>query len=273
MAISSGMLEQNQRILRWAIMVLLSAASPSIAGDKTSTAAELAASLSKSIEDGQSSAKLRLTIKPKAGKEKTSLQVQIKARRSAAKTEVVYQVLWPNDHKEKAFVLRKQRGRAPEGSVLRLPDTISPLKRANMKDSVFGSDLAYEDVVENFFRWEKQSLAGNEKIRRVKCIILESKPGANNPTHYGSVRSWIDPRKLVPMRVMKYDRSGKLAVTIVTDDVSKNDRTVNVPSELTVSREGSGTVTTVQGTGIRHDVRYSNKDFTPAGLTNLKLSR
>jgi hypothetical protein len=273
MAVSFVMPEQIPRMTCWATVVILSVALPLFADDKAPTAEELAALLSKSIADGDSATRLRMNIKPTAGGKKTVLQLQVKARRTASKSEVVYQTLWPKDRKGESFVLQKRRGSAPVGSALRPPKTVSPLNRANMKDSIFGSDLAYEDVIDNFFHWESQSLAGKEMIGRVECIILESKPGAKSSSHYGSVRSWIDPKKLVPLRIEKFSSAGKLAVRIDTDRVSKNDRARHVPSRLVVRRTGSGTETEVEGSDIRHSMKYSDKDFTPDALTDFKIPR
>jgi hypothetical protein len=258
--------------MRGATVAMLSFGSPLAADEKLPTAAELATSLSTGIEDGDSATRLRMSIEPVSGGGNTVFQLQVKARRTIAKSELVYQILWPKERKGESFVLQNQRGSAPEGFALQLPKTISPLKTSNLKDSIFGSDLAYEDVIENFYRWETQSLGGKEKIGSVECMILDSKPGSKVSTHYGSVRSWIDPRKLVPLRVEKYSSAGKLIVRIDTDRVSRNDRARHVPSRFIVRRTGSGTVTEVEGSDIRHDVKYSDKDFTPDGLTELKIT-
>lgn len=267
------MLEKNHLIGGCALLLIHCSAFSTFADDETPSAAELAAKLSKSIHDGDSATRLRMDIKPAAGGKKTAVQLQVKARRSAAKTEVVYQVLWPKDRKGESFVVRKAWGKAPEGTALSRENKLSSLKATHMKDSILGSDLAYEDVVVNFYAWRSQTLTGTEKIGRVNCLILESKPNARSSTHYGSVRSWIDPRKVVPLRVEKYDKAGRLAVRIDTDRVSRDDRTRHVPSRLIVRRTGSGTVTEVEGSDIRHDMKYSDKDFTPANLTNFKIPR
>ena len=42
---------------------------------------------------------------------------------------------------------------------------------SQMKEALFGSDLSYEDVIENFFAWNRQAIVGNETINRVDCTI------------------------------------------------------------------------------------------------------
>ena len=112
-----------------------------------------------------------------------------------------------------------------------------------MNEALFGSDLSYEDVIENFFGWENQTIVGTEVLNRVNCLILESKPGKSEPSTYASVRSWIDPRRLVPLRVEKYLPSGQMARRIDTTRVATDDKGRSIPADLTVrgSREDSVT--------------------------------
>lgn len=236
-------------------------------------AADLAARLGEVVEDGDSATRLRLNIVPSGGGEKIVLQVQVKARRTADKTEVLYQVLWPKASKGQAFLIQQDHGRAPKG-VAYEPSTkkVTSLSQAKMKDALLGSGLAYQDVIENFFRWEEQEITGKETVDRVECVILESKPGAKDLTPYSKVRSWIDPRRLVALRVEKYDASGKLARKIDTTRVTK-DSGHYIPASLVIHRPDSNTVTEIEGSNIRHDVKFSDKDFTTSALNDFRLPR
>ena len=226
----------------------------------------LAASLSEGIEDGSSSARLRMVTGD------TTFQIRLKARRTAAKSEVVYQVLYPKERKGECFLLRRERGKSPEGNVFVPPATMTSLGKADLKISALGSALDYQDIIENFFRWEKQALVGKETIDRTDCVILESKPGSGDSSPYGSVKSWIDPDKLVPMRVEKYDASGKLAFRIDTQEVAKNDVGRNIPSKLVISRTGGG-VTEIDGSNISHDITFTDRDFSVPTFTDLRIPR
>ena len=237
------------------------------------TASQLAANLGAAIQDGDSAVRLRLKIDPISGGEKSLLQVQIKARRTQGKSEIVYQVLWPNERKGESFLISQAAGRSLEGQVFVPPDKLTKLDPSRMLDPVFGSDLSYQDVIENFFLWSGQSFAGKENVDRVDCVILESSPGPKDVSPYGKVRSWIDLRRMVAMRVEKYDRAGRLLRRIETTQVIKDDTGRHLPSELTVSRAGSSTVTGIDGSNIRHDVQYSDQDFTAQALANIQESR
>ncbi|MGI8890515.1 MAG: outer membrane lipoprotein-sorting protein [Chthoniobacterales bacterium] len=135
-----------------------------------------------------------------------------------------------------------------------------------MGDGLLESDLAYQDAVENFFAWKSQSLVGTETIDRVSCQILESKPDSSSQTIYGKVRSWIDLRRMVPMRVEKYSPSGKLIRRIDTDRVMPDDQHRQIPARLIVHGPRKNTVTELNGSGIKHDVSLTDADFTPSSI-------
>ncbi len=135
-----------------------------------------------------------------------------------------------------------------------------------MRDSLFGTELSYEDIIENFFGWEQQAITGTEVVDRVPCQILESKPGKGGHSTYGSVRSWIDAKRLVPLRVEKYNASGKLVRRIDTTRVMNDDEGKPVPANLTVRGPGGDSVTELNGGKISHRITFTDAEFTPDGI-------
>jgi hypothetical protein len=232
------------------------------------SAKDLAAGLS-SLQDGASYVRLRLEVKQPTDTTKISLQVQIKQRRTRTTADVLYQVLWPKEQKGEAVLLHKADGRPASGFVFIPPDKPNPLDPSQMNRPLFESDLSYQDVIENFFGWENQKIVGAEILNRVNCIILESRPDKGVPSLYASVRSWIDPRRLVPLRVEKYLPSGQLGRRIETTRVATDDKGRFIPADLTVRGPGENSVTDLDGSRIRHDVAYTDRDFAPEGLTEV----
>ena len=205
---------------------------------KPANAAELAAYLSTVRIEGANYIRARMEIKPDAGSPAT-LQIQIKARRSARETAVVYQVLFPKERKGEAVLLRHAGDRAAGGTAFTPPDATHAIDAAGMKDALFGSDLSYEDTVDNFFAWERQTLVGTETVDGVNCQILESRPGKGEWSNYGSVKTWVDPNRLVPMRVEKYASSGQLVRRIDSTRFTKDDKGRVIPASLAVHRPGA----------------------------------
>ncbi|MEO5718511.1 MAG: outer membrane lipoprotein-sorting protein [Chthoniobacterales bacterium] len=228
------------------------------------SAQELAAKLD-AVGQGNASIRTQLAVRTNAGGKRVS-QLQIKQRRTGSTTDLVYLVLWPNDQKGKAVILHQKVGEAPTGSVIKPPNEVRALKPAEMSEGLFESDLSYQDAVENFFAWKKQALVGSEVVDNVKCQILESKPDSASATIYGKVRSWIDPSRLVPLRIEKYSPSGELVRRIDTDRVARDEKQHNIPAGLVVHGPRKNTVTEFNGANIKQDVTFTDADFTPAAL-------
>lgn len=239
-----------------------------LAAEKSSpmTANELASRLS-ALRQGVSYIRLRLEIK---GIAKETLQMQIKERRTTNSAEVVYQALYPKERKGESVLLQKKANGPATGSVFIPPNTVRPID--DLKEPLFGSDLSYEDVVDNFFAWDKQTIVGAEIVDGVNCPILESKPGEAEHSVYSSVRSWIDVRRLVTLRVEKYDSSGQLLRRMETTRVV-NDLGRHIPADLTVSGARPDSSTLLDGSRIRHNVTYTDRDFTLEGLKTLATPR
>ena len=252
-----------------AALIGLTLAFSSRAAEKSSppTASDLATRLSALREDGTSYVRLRMEIK---GTTNETLQLQIKQRWTKDSSEVVYQVLYPKERKGESVLLRKIGNGPASGSVFVPPNTLRPI--ADLKEPLFSSDLSYEDVVENFFAWEQQTIVGAEKVDGVNCPILESKPGKDEPSIYGSVRSWIDVRRLVPLRVEKYASSGQLLRRIDTTRVVA-DAGHHIPADLAVGGARPDSSTLLDGSRISHNVAYTDRDFTVEGLKEIATPR
>ena len=229
-------------------------------------AGELAARLSALRQNGSTYVRLRLEVK---GATNETLQLQIKERRTKTASDVVYQVIWPKERKGESVLLRKAGNRPASGSVFVPPSAARPID--DLKALLLGSDLAYEDVIEDFFAWDQQAMVGTEDVDRVNCQILESKPGKGERSMYSSVRSWIDTRRMVPLRVEKYSGSGQLVRRIDTTRVVA-DVGNHIPANLTI-RGPKGTTTELDGSRIKHDVAYTDRDFTVEGMQDVTTPR
>lgn len=249
-------------ILRSAALVGLSFVTSGSVQEGDVSAKALADQLSAAVLDNASSVRLKLEFTPPTGGEKVVLQLQANANRTAAASELLYRVLWPKERKGEGFVLRKAANQAATGSVLTLPDSVTTLTGSGMKEGIFGSALSYEDLVGNFFGWASQEIVGTEVVNRVTCQILESKPGKGDHSSYASVRSWIDTKRMVPIRIEKFGNAGAMVSRIVTTRVAKDDTNRQVPASFTVQRAGDESVTVIEGSNSKHDVTFSATDFS-----------
>src|SRR5437762_1055361 len=116
------------------------------------TAIDLASQLN-SLRDGVLYVRLRMEIKGAAAE---TLQLQIKERRTSNSSEVVYQVLYPKERKGESVLLRQIGDQPASGSVFVPPNTLRTID--GLKEPLLGSDLSYEDVIDNFFGWDQQAI-------------------------------------------------------------------------------------------------------------------
>ena len=228
------------------------------------SATELADRLDASNQ-GSALIRSKLEIRSSEGAKRV-LQLQIKQRRTKTTTDLVYQVLWPNEHKGEAVILH-QAGGTPKGSIIMPRRPLWAIKPSQMGEGLFDSDLSYQDAMENFFAWKKQAIVGSEAINNVNCQILESKPEGSSLTIYAKVRTWIDPERFVPMRIEKYSSSGELVRRIDITRVARDERHNPIPASLTVHGPRKNSVTEFNGARIDQDVNFTDADFTPAGLS------
>lgn len=248
-------------------LLAVSLISLSKAADAPSAAA-IAAQLSMLQHNGNTYVKLRLVVKDAAGGAKTKVDLQIKSRRTAEASDVLYQVLWPKECKGEAVMVRKPAGQAGKVSVLTLPNTVSA---PTLTQSVFESDLCYADLVENSFAWEQQAIVGNEVIDGIPCSIIESKPGKSVHSVYGSVKAWVDTKRMLPLRVEKYSSTGVLVRRVDTMRVTRDDDGQQVAATLLVRRVGGVTTTELEGTKIRRGVVYAERDFSVDGMKDVTV--
>ncbi len=255
--------------LRYALLGAALLVSTASAQEAAPSARDLAAKLSAIIQNGSSVIRLKMEIRQPGSGGKTVLQIQVKSQRTKDSTELVYQILWPKERKGESFLLRKSGDAAPVGTLFTPPNSMVPLTAAKMKDGVFGSDLSYDDLVENFFTWGNQAIVGTETVDRIPCQIMESKPGKGDSTGYAKVRSWIDTKRMVTLRVEKYAASGKLAKRIDTTRVSRDDSS-KIGSSFLLQRPGQDSVTDIDGSNSKHGMTFTAGDFTPEALRTLK---
>src|SRR3954463_3802088 len=196
-----------------------------------------------------------------------SLQIQIKSRVSDSGADIVYQILFPKERMGESVLLHRA-GHKFSGTVFKPPGTVQQIGAGEMSQSLFGSDLAYEDIIDSPFSWSQQAIVGTENVDRFACQVLESKPGKDHNSSYASVKTWIDSRRMVPLRIEKYDASGKVIRRINITRMLLNGGD-SLPADLEVSgSRGSGTHIT--GSGFKRGVNYADTEFTPDGLKQLK---
>ena len=69
-----------------------------------------------------------------------------------------------------------------------------------------GTDFTYEDLLENYTLWQRQTVLREERYGERTCVVLRSEPGPGDKSHYSSVTSWLDREIYYPVKVEKVVR-------------------------------------------------------------------
>jgi hypothetical protein len=229
------------------------------------SAGELAARVN-AKQEGSSYVRVRMS----SASSPAPLQLQIKSRVSRGSAEILYQVLFPKERKGEAVLLRRS-GNRMSGIIFTPPNGLRELGAAQLDAPLFGSDLSCEDIIDSPFAWEQQAIVGTEVIDGTECQILESKPGKGSRSSYASVRTWIDPRRAVPLRIEKYGDSGKVVRRISTTRILL-DGGDSLPANLRVYGP-RGSVTELDGSRIKRGMSFPDETFSVEGLRELSAPR
>jgi len=91
-----------------------------------------------------------------------------------------------------------------------------------LRQSVMGSDLSYEDMMDDRKLTETYdaTIAGHEEIEGRNCFVLDLKAIVADVA-YHSQKIWVDSERYVPLKQEMYARSGKLLKRITLSDVEK----------------------------------------------------
>jgi outer membrane lipoprotein-sorting protein len=136
-----------------------------------------------------------------------------------------------------------------------------------LRQSVMGSDLSYEDMMEDRKLTDvyEPVISGEEVIDDRKCWIIQLKAKVENVA-YASQKMWIDQEKFVPLQQEMYAKGGQLLKRMELSDVRKIDArwfpmTVVYKDML---KDGKGTE--FKMTSLKFDQQIPDYIFTKAAL-------
>jgi outer membrane lipoprotein-sorting protein len=91
-----------------------------------------------------------------------------------------------------------------------------------LRQSVMGSDLSYEDMMEDSKLTEKYDAAvtGTEKYQDVNCWIVEMNAKTSDVS-YQLRKVWVDQQRYMPLKEELYAKSGSLLKRTELSDINK----------------------------------------------------
>ncbi|MEE9170373.1 MAG: outer membrane lipoprotein-sorting protein [bacterium] len=149
------------------------------------------------------------------------------------------------------------------------PSTDRTIKIAGhmLRQSVMGSDLSYEDFMEDQQLHEAYSstVIAEENYSERPCWVLELR-AAQKDVAYFSRKIWVDTERYIPLREERFAKSGKLLKTThIKDVIQVGDRWVAKHVVFKdVLKKGDGTEFVIES--VEYDVDIPNHIFTKAAL-------
>jgi len=136
-----------------------------------------------------------------------------------------------------------------------------------LRQSVMGSDLSYEDMMEDHKLIDQYyaSVAGEDTVLGRKCWVVEL-TAKSTDVSYHSRKTWVDKERYVPLRENRYAKSGKLLKTTEVKSVSQHQGrwVADRVSFKDALKAGEGTEFVLDS--IRFDVRIPDIIFSKASL-------
>ena len=126
-----------------------------------------------------------------------------------------------------------------------------------LRQSVMGSDLSYEDMMEDPYLQNTYNaeIAGEDTISGRQVWILDLKAKKDDAS-YDKCKLWVDKERFIPLKENLYAKSGKLLKTIDIDEVMNVDGRWIVKSALykDVLKEGNGTRMMIESLEFDDDI-------------------
>jgi len=136
-----------------------------------------------------------------------------------------------------------------------------------LRQSVMGSDLSYEDMMEDPFLQNTYNaeVIGEDTISDRQVWILDLKAKKRDAS-YDKAKIWVDKERFIPLKENLHAKSGKLLKTIVINEVMKVEERWFAKRALykDVLKEGKGTEFMVES--IEFNKKIPNHIFSKASL-------
>lgn len=146
-------------------------------------------------------------------------------------------------------------------------DRIIMISGHMLRQSVMGSDLSYEDMMEDrkLMEMYTPSLSGEETIDGTICYVITLTAKVDNVAYY-SQKMWVDMARFIPLKQELYAKSGQLLKQITLSGIKRiQDRWF--PTKMVYKdmlKEGKGTEYTI--TNIEFDKVIPATIFSKASL-------
>ncbi|NMA22229.1 MAG: outer membrane lipoprotein-sorting protein, partial [Spirochaetales bacterium] len=129
----------------------------------------------------------------------------------------------------------------------------------NKNDSFMGSDFTYDDMGSRHPDLDTHTILRRETVQGVPTIVVQSE--SKSAQEYPKTISWIVDGQWYGMKKEFYDKSGKLAKTLVIDEIKTVDG-IHIIGDMTMSNLTKRTSTRIRMDDVRFDVDLDERFFS-----------
>ena len=146
-------------------------------------------------------------------------------------------------------------------------DDIMKISGHMLRQGMMGSDISYEDMLENseFSKKYSSTLMDDQVINNVPCYVIDCRARVPDAT-YARQKLYIDKKQYTPLKIEMFAKGGRLIKSMVLDDFHNiSGRWVPMKFTITdVRKRNSRTVMTFQE--IKFDVALPREPFSRRNL-------
>jgi len=255
-------------LLKYAVAMLLAATPLQRSGATGLSASDLLARVYAHQDTTGFNMRGRVEVKAKNAPKPTVIQVRAVGKSDGRSSRILYQALWPDALKGRAVVVDRPDHHTTGGFFFTPPDVTTPITAARYGDAILGTDMTVEDLADDYLWWPNATFAGDDKVGKDACRIVESRPPAGITSTYALVRSCVSTTKLLVLRVEKIKADGTVAKRFTVKRTVRNGDVIT-PRALQIDNLERGSVTTIDITSGDRGIVTATLDFSIAKLRTL----
>jgi hypothetical protein len=98
-------------------------------------------------------------------------------------------------------------------------DPWAPVTEAEKSQSIFNSDITYEDLGLDFINWDDVQPLGTDTIKTLDAYVFEATPGPNDHSRFAKVRFWVSKQYWAFLRIDGLNDKGQTVKRVEVQDV------------------------------------------------------
>lgn len=205
---------------------------------------------------------VQLASRDRSGGER-KLKARLFGMNDKGKVRVMVRIEAPPDLAKAAYLVRE--GEKSDEMYVFVPalNKVRRITGASVDGSLWGTDLSYNDVkqLQNAFAGGSTKSEGTQQIEGRGVDVLYFTPRSEEVTRYSGIRSYVDQKTCVPLKVEFMEGKDVRKRMSVAAAAVKQSGKQWYAEEATMVDVKDGTQTTVKVLGVKNDVDLANRYF------------